>query len=232
TETSATPETTFDYFGWRVGSSNFAASVTFKNLSVTLGLTPPVITTQPVGVTTIEGNNVVLTAAASGIAPITFQWSKNEVPIAWATSASITLNNARVADSGVYVFTATNPVGIVASNAAAVIVNLAPPVITKQPRSQTILVGEPVNFTVAVNGSAPFTYQWRKNGVNIAAARAQTSGTASPDPTGAGVRPVRVDNDLISVDSNPPPLLVPPPPVPPPSAEQPMPTTVGAGAPP
>ena len=42
TETSATPETTFDYFGWRVGSSNFAASVTFKNLSVTLGLTPPV----------------------------------------------------------------------------------------------------------------------------------------------------------------------------------------------
>ncbi|HEY6403231.1 MAG TPA: immunoglobulin domain-containing protein, partial [Blastocatellia bacterium] len=41
TETNATPEMTFDYFGWRVGSSNFAASITFKNLSVTLGLTPP-----------------------------------------------------------------------------------------------------------------------------------------------------------------------------------------------
>ncbi|HEY9436572.1 MAG TPA: immunoglobulin domain-containing protein, partial [Blastocatellia bacterium] len=106
-ETSATPETTFDYFGWRVGSSNFAASVTFKNLFVTLGLTPPTITTQPVGRTTIEGDNIVLTAAATGSAPLSFQWSKNGVPIAGATSPTLTLNNVRVADSASYVFTAT-----------------------------------------------------------------------------------------------------------------------------
>src|SRR5215475_5688622 len=120
TETGATPQTTFDYFGWRVGSSNFAASITFKNLSVNLGLTPPSITAQPAGVTTTEGNSVTLTAAASGSAPLTFQWSRNGVPIAGATGPTLTLNNVRVADSGGYVFTATNPASVVASNAAAV----------------------------------------------------------------------------------------------------------------
>src|SRR5262249_15443290 len=150
------------------GSSNFAASVTFKNLSVSLGLTPPTITTQPVGKSTIEGDNVILTAAASGSAPLTFQWSKNGAPIAGATGPTLTLNNVRAADSGAYVFTATNPAGSVASDVAAVVVNLAPPVITTQPRSQTILVGEPVTFTVAAGGSAPFTYQWRKDGADVA----------------------------------------------------------------
>src|SRR5262249_31751753 len=178
-ETTATPETTFDYFGWRVQSSNFAASITFKNLSVTLGLTPPTIATQPVGKTTIEGDNIVLTAAASGSAPLNFQWSKNGVPIAGATGPTLTLNTVRVADSGVYVFTATNPAGIVASDVATVVVNLAPPVITMQPRSQIILVGEPVTFTVAATGSAPLTYQWRKNGAPIAGATAPSFSIAS-----------------------------------------------------
>src|SRR5262249_48603822 len=123
TETSATPETAFDYFGWRVSSSNFAASITFKNLSVNLGLTPPLITAQPAGVTTTEGNSVALTAAASGSAPVTFQWSRNGVPIAGATGQTLTLNNVRVADSGGYVFTATNPAGVVASDVATVVVN-------------------------------------------------------------------------------------------------------------
>jgi hypothetical protein len=46
-----------------VASSNFASAITFKNLSVNLGLVPPVITTQPASVSTVEFNTVVLTAA-------------------------------------------------------------------------------------------------------------------------------------------------------------------------
>src|SRR6185436_15444432 len=130
TETSATPETTFDYFGWRVASSNFAAAITFKNLSVTLGLAPPMITTQPAGVSTVEGNTVVLTAAATGSAPLTFQWSKSGVPIPGATGTTLTLSNVHVSDSGDYAFTASNPVGSVTSNLATVTVGLAPPMFT------------------------------------------------------------------------------------------------------
>ncbi len=230
TETSATPETTFDYFGWRVGSSNFAASITFKNLSVTLGLTPPTITTQPAGKTTIEGDNIVLTGAASGSAPLSFQWSRNGIPIAGATSPTLTLSNVRVADSGAYVLTATNPAGIVASDAAAVVVNLAPPIITMQPRSQTILVGEPVTFTVAANGSAPFTYQWRKNGANIAGATGASFGIASLQLNDAGAYTVVVSNGAGFVISDPATLIVTTTPVPPSIITQPMSITVVAGA--
>ncbi len=231
TETSPTPETTFDYFGWRVQSSNFAASITFKNLSVTLGLTPPTITTQPVGRTTIEGDNVVLAASASGSAPLAFQWSKNGVPIAGATGPNLTLNDVRVSDSGAYVFTATNPAGVVASDVATVVVNLAPPVITSQPRSRTILAGEPVTFMVAATGSAPFTYQWRKNGANIAGANGSSFNIASVQFSDAGVYTVVVSNGAGSVESAPATLTVSATPVPPTILTQPASATVVAGSP-
>jgi pectate lyase/pectin methylesterase-like acyl-CoA thioesterase len=230
TETGATPETTFDYFGWRVGSSNFAASITFKNMSVTLGLTPPTITTHPAGLTTTEGNNIALTAAASGSAPLTFQWSRNGVPIAGATGQTLTLNNVRVSDSGAYVFTATNPSGSVASDVATVVVNLAPPVITTQPRSQTILAGEPASFTVVAVGSAPFAYQWRKNGADITGATAPSFSIGGVKFSDAAAYTVVVSNGAGSVVSNPATLSVSATPVPPSIITQPAPVTVIAGA--
>ena len=229
TETSATPETTFDYFGWRVASSNFAASMTFKNLSVTLGLVPPSITTQPVDASAVEGATVVLTAAATGSAPLTFQWSKDGVPIAGATGTTLTLANVHVADSGNYAFTATNPVGSVTSNVAAVRIGLAPPVITTQPQSQTILVGDPVTFTVNVTGSAPFTYQWKKNGVSIPGATASSLSIASLQLSDSGTYSVLVTNGAASVSSDPATLVVTTSPVPPSITTQPASTSVIAG---
>ena len=44
------------------------------------------------------------------------------------------------------------------------------PVISTDPQSQTITAGQPVTFTVAASGAAPFTYQWQRNGSNIAGA--------------------------------------------------------------
>jgi hypothetical protein len=42
------------------------------------------------------------------------------------------------------------------------------PTITAQPVSQTNLAGSNVTFTVAVDGTGPFTYQWQFNGTNLA----------------------------------------------------------------
>jgi glucose/arabinose dehydrogenase len=44
------------------------------------------------------------------------------------------------------------------------------PVIATNPQSQTITVGQPVTFTVAASGAAPFTYQWQRNGSDISGA--------------------------------------------------------------
>ena len=41
------------------------------------------------------------------------------------------------------------------------------PSITTHPSNQTVMQGQPVTFTVAANGTAPFTFQWQRNQVNI-----------------------------------------------------------------
>jgi len=42
-----------------------------------------------------------------------------------------------------------------------------PPVITTQPASITVLQGSPATFSVVVDGTAPFIYQWRRDGGEI-----------------------------------------------------------------
>ncbi len=45
-----------------------------------------------------------------------------------------------------------------------------PPVITMAPSNSVTVAGNNVSFSVAAVGLPPFTYQWRKNGINIAGA--------------------------------------------------------------
>ena len=60
--------------------------------------------------------------------------------------------------------------GNVTSNAATLTVNAAAvaPTITTQPVNQTVTAGQTATFTVVAGGTAPLSYQWQKNGVNIA----------------------------------------------------------------
>jgi lysophospholipase L1-like esterase len=54
-------------------------------------------------------------------------------------------------------------------NAISSIIDIAP-VITLQPKDASVIVGQQVQFKVSASGTRPFTYQWRKNGVNIVGA--------------------------------------------------------------
>jgi hypothetical protein len=60
----------------------------------------------------------------------------------------------------------------------------SPPQITKQPADRTVAINEKARFSVHATGSAPLTYQWRKNAVNISGAtgyRFQTPVVTSAD---------------------------------------------------
>ncbi len=46
------------------------------------------------------------------------------------------------------------------------------PVIVTHPQSRTVPVGQSATFTVSASGSAPMSYQWQRNGTNIAGATA------------------------------------------------------------
>ena len=52
-------------------------------------------------------------------------------------------------------------------------------VITTQPASQSVPIDRAATFTVAATGTAPLSYQWSKNGVEIA--RATAASYTTPD---------------------------------------------------
>jgi len=59
--------------------------------------------------------------------------------------------------------------GHIASNPAYPLV-VAPPSIVSEPQEQHQVIGSTANFGVIVDGTAPFTYRWRKSGVMLVGA--------------------------------------------------------------
>ncbi len=162
----------------------------------------PIITAHPASLTAVAGTTATLspTITASGA---TYVWQKDGTLISGATNATLTLTSVKPSDAGAYTVTATNSGGSVTSNAATLTV-VAPtiaPTITTAPANLTVLAGAKSTLTVTPAGSAPFTYQWLRNGTPITAA---TSATLTLDvtlPTDAAGYSVRITNSAGSVTS-------------------------------
>jgi hypothetical protein len=59
--------------------------------------------------------------------------------------------------------------------------------ITQQPQSQVVNIGETATFTVVANGAGAISYQWRKNGVDVAGATDSTLTLPNVQPTDTAV---------------------------------------------
>jgi hypothetical protein len=159
--------------------TNIAGSATSSAVTLTVNAAPiaPTITTQPVSRSVTAGTNVSFTVAASGTAPLSYQWRLNGANLTGATSATLTLTSVTTGQSGgSYSCLVSNVAGTASSSAAVLTVNAAPvaPTITAQPGSQTVTAGNNASFTISVSGTAPLSYQWRLNGANIAGATSAT----------------------------------------------------------
>jgi hypothetical protein len=185
--------------------TNSAGSATSNaaTLTVNAAVQPPAITTQPQSQTVTVGGTASFSVSASGSSPFSYQWKKSGSNISGATSSSYSISNAQTSHAGSYTVTVTNSAGSVASNAATLTVTAAvqPPTITTQPQSQTVTAGEAASFAVSVTGTAPFSYQWRKNGANIAGATAATLVLTNVQSSQAGTYTVLVANSAGSVTS-------------------------------
>src|SRR5207253_8151300 len=98
---------------------------------------------------------------------------KNGANIAGATSASYTTPATATSDSGsAFAVVVTNTAGTVTSSTATLTVSAAAvaPTITTQPVNQTVTAGQTATFAVVASGTAPLSYQWKKNGASIAGA--------------------------------------------------------------
>jgi glucose/arabinose dehydrogenase len=76
------------------------------------------------------------------------------------------------------------------------------PVITTQPQNITVAQGNSATFRVTATGTAPLSYQWRKNGTNINGATSSSYTISNPTANDAGNFSVVVSNSAGSVTSN------------------------------
>src|ERR1700676_88222 len=166
----------------------------------------PTITTQPVSQTVTAGQTATFGVVAGGTSPLSYQWQKNGVNIAGATLASYTTPVTATTDSGsTFGVVVCNAPRGGTRNAATLTVNAAVvgPTITTQPASQTVTAGQTATFGVVAGGTAPLSYQWQKNGVNIGGATlaSYTTPVTATTDSGSTFRVV-VSNTAGSVTSN------------------------------
>ena len=128
--------------------------------------TAPTITQQPASVTVTAGQSATFSVAATGTAPLNYQWYMNSAA-AGTNSSSFTIAAATVGQTGAQIYvTVTDAVGSATSATVTLTVNAAAttPAITQQPASVTVTAGQAAAFSVTATGTAPLTYQWFMNG--------------------------------------------------------------------
>lgn len=154
---------------YTVTASNVGGSATTTAAVLTI-LTAASIIQQPVNQTTVEGLSASFSVAVSSPFTYTRQWKRNGVVIPGETGTSLVLDDVLLTQSGeVYTVDITARGVTITSSPASLTVQaaLTPVAIGQQPTSQTVYDGQSVSFSVSATGSAPITYQWKRNGVNI-----------------------------------------------------------------
>jgi hypothetical protein len=135
----------------------------------------PSITTQPASLSVASGSDVVFAVDARGTEALSYQWYRDGSALAGENSPILRLTGVSIMNSGSFTVTVSNAAGDADSNAANL--NVYPgtpaavaPTIVTQPASLTVNAGNTATFAVGVDGTGPFTFQWRRNGINIAGA--------------------------------------------------------------
>jgi hypothetical protein len=172
------------------------------------GTNPPVIVTQPQSQTNAAGATITFSVGASGSGTLACQWQFNGTNIAGATANPFVLVNAQLTNNGNYSVIVTNLFGSVISSNAVLLLTNAPPAITTQPQSQSVLAGQTATFSVGATGTPPLNYQWFFSGTNIAGATTNPFTLANVQLTNAGNYSVVITNIAGSVTSSAPSLTV------------------------
>ncbi|MCB9232072.1 MAG: T9SS type A sorting domain-containing protein [Bacteroidia bacterium] len=154
--------------GKQTGSENYQVdSVEF------VCLVAPSITSTSANDTVCEGDSTALMVQSSG-AGLSYQWQLNGQDISGATSSTLVLDSAVVADSGSYTCIVSNIVGSDTSSAILLDVNANPTVQISGPAAHCSGTTSTLNAQVS-GGTPAYTYLWSPGG--------QTTQSISVSPT-------------------------------------------------
>lgn len=146
----------------------------------------PYITGQPVTGRTVNGgpgSYIYFGVLAGGSTPLAYQWyfntssnyagatklADNVINYTNSATLQLTVTNLAITNGGYYFAVITNSYGSVTSSLASLTVNLLPTISSQYPVSYTNLItifagANPV-FSLSVNGTVPYYYEWFTNGV-------------------------------------------------------------------
>ena len=190
-----------------VVASNLGGSATSAGATLSVNA-PPSITAQPLGASVFVGQPASFAITATGTGPLAFQWKKDGSNLPGATAASYGIASCSLGDAGSYQAVVSSPLGSATSQVAVLTVTPAvPPAITSQPQPQSRTVGQSVSFSVSATGTAPLSYQWRKDGSNIPGATNLIYALSNIGTNAAGSYLVVVTNVGGVVTSSPPAIL-------------------------
>ena len=139
-------------------------------LTVTPAPVAPAITTQPVSQVVATGQTASFSVAATGTEPLAYQWKKDGSDIAGATSSTYKPVSSSELNGVKFSVVVSNSVGTVTSNEAV----LSDVAISVQPAAQSVVAPATASFSVTAGGTGTLTYQWKKNGSDIAGATSST----------------------------------------------------------
>jgi formylglycine-generating enzyme required for sulfatase activity len=198
TATYTTPALTDTAIYW-VRVSNSAGSVDSSTATIAVG---PSINTQPASMQVASGSTAKLDVAATGTAPLTYQWyqgnSGDTASPVGGNSTSFT--TTALINTGFYWVRVSNSAGSVDSSTAVITVG---PSLAVQPASTPITSGSTATLTVTASGTAPLTYQWYQGAVGTMTTPVGSNSVSfvTPALTVTTSYWVRVTNSVGSVDS-------------------------------
>jgi len=171
---------------------------------------------RPIGTDPSSGRlATVLTGSAVPESLELYDISSPSIPPILSDSATFPVDNANINATGAVAF-GPDVVFALSTNNGLVAYDIiddneiSPPTITTQPAGQNVIAGGPVEFSVAVSGSPPFTFQWLKDGNAIQNATDSTFTIPAVVAEDSGDYTVTVTNATAMITSDPATLTVTP----------------------
>ena len=174
-----------------IGSCGEATSQTF---TLTLGTVS--INAVAASVDACQTSDAKLEVNATASVPglnVEYHWFKGDVQLfdgpkySGAHTNALTVKNAQTSDAGQYKAMAVAPTAVNISASTNVGLNLyAATVITTAPAGKKVCEGAKETLTVTATGGGTMTYQWKKDGQDIAGAKASSYEIASMNAASAG----------------------------------------------
>jgi sugar lactone lactonase YvrE len=129
----------------------------------------PAIESAPAALQVIAGQSARFSVAASGTAPLAYQWQRNGVDVPGAQAPALELVAHSADDGALFSVRVRNGAGEVLSGAARLSVAPAPvaPQVTRSPASVRVTEGQRAVFEAQASGTAPLAWQWLRDGVAI-----------------------------------------------------------------